>query len=347
LRSSLVPSLRRKTTGSANGEHNESLTPTGAPLVRGRVVRQGWDIGGRLIDLASRKVSLFVRTVGDGYPMLLMHGGLGVDHTTLLPMARASEGFRLIFYDHRCNGRSKGAALPSLTWENLTQDAEALGEALGIRKWAVLGHSFGGFIAQEYALRFPDRITHLILMDTGADCTLVREGVPAVLKNRGYTPSEVEAARQLFTGELPPGKLPVTMIKLRKAYTSDQSLRMQLRVFANALRIRSRADSCTYGFKTLLKNWSTLDRLGDIKVPVLLVAGTEDFQFPPEHQKRMKARLPNATYVPIEGCSHNPLVEAPQKTIEAIRWFMRCEMRLTSRYKPTLGRPPGSRVGET
>ena len=288
-------------------------------------------MGGKLIDLASRGVSLFVRAVGDGYPMLLMHGGLGVDHTTLLPMARASDGFRLIFYDHRCNGRSKGAALHSLTWENLTQDAEALGEALGIRKWAVLGHSFGGFVAQEYALRFPERITHLILMDTGADCTLVREGVPAVLKNRGYTPSQVEAARQLFTGELPPGKLPVAMINLRKAYTYDQSLRMQLRVLVDTLRIRSRADSCMYGFNTLLKNWSTLDRLGDIRIPVLLVAGTEDFQFPPEHQKRMKAKLPNATYVPIERCSHNPLVEAPQHTIEVIRSFMQCEMRVTNR----------------
>jgi proline iminopeptidase len=288
-------------------------------------------MGGKLINLVSRGVSLFVRVVGDGYPMLLMHGGLGVDHSTLLPMARASDGFRLIFYDHRCNGRSKGAALHSLTWENLTQDAEALREVLGIRKWAVLGHSFGGFIAQEYALRFPERITHLILMDTGADCRLVREGVPALLKDRGYTPSQVDAARQLFTGDLPPRKLPMTMINLRKAYTYDQSLWMQLRVLANTLRMRSRADACMYGFGTLLKDWKTLNRFGDIKIPVLLLAGTEDFQFPPEHQKRMKAKLSNVTYVPIERCSHNPLVEAPKKTIETIKRFVQCEMHVTSR----------------
>jgi proline iminopeptidase len=110
---------------------------------------------GKTMDLPSRGVSLFVKIVGDGLPMLLMHGGLGVDHSTLLPMMATRDRFKLIFYDHRCNGRSKGASTDSLTWENLTADAESLRERLGIEKWAVLGHSFGGMIAMEYATRYP------------------------------------------------------------------------------------------------------------------------------------------------------------------------------------------------
>src|SRR5215218_5371826 len=66
-----------------------------------------------------RDVSLFVKVVGRGDPLLLMHGGPGADHTTMLPFRRLADRFTLVFYDHRCNGRSTGAP-SSMTWENLT-----------------------------------------------------------------------------------------------------------------------------------------------------------------------------------------------------------------------------------
>ena len=66
-----------------------------------------------------RDVSLFVEVVGQGYPLLLMHGGPGADHWSMLPFRRCADQFTLIFYDHRCNGRSTGAPVESMTWENL------------------------------------------------------------------------------------------------------------------------------------------------------------------------------------------------------------------------------------
>jgi proline iminopeptidase len=96
-----------------------------------------------------RDASLFVKVVGQGYPLLMMHGGPGLDHTSLLPLEPLADQFTLIFYDHRCNGRSQGAEFSTMTWENLTADAEALREKLGFDQWAVLGHSFGGNVALE------------------------------------------------------------------------------------------------------------------------------------------------------------------------------------------------------
>jgi proline iminopeptidase len=90
-----------------------------------------------------RDVSLFVKVMGHGYPLLLMHGGPGLDYTTLSSLEPLADQFTLIFYDHRANGRSAGAA-ESMTWENLTADADALRESPGFEQWAVLGHSFGG-----------------------------------------------------------------------------------------------------------------------------------------------------------------------------------------------------------
>ena len=89
-----------------------------------------------------RGVSLFVRVIGQGYPLLMMHGGPSLDHTTLLPLLPLADQFTLIFYDHRCNGRSDGGEVTSMTMENLTADADALRQTLGFDQWAVLGHSF-------------------------------------------------------------------------------------------------------------------------------------------------------------------------------------------------------------
>ena len=119
--------------------------------------------------MSIRGVSLFVEIVGQGYPMVLMHGGPGLDHITLSPFRPCADQFTLVFYDHRCNGRSQGAEVESMTWENLTADADALRQALGFDKWAVLGNSFGGMVALEYALRYPQSLSHLLLIDAGGD----------------------------------------------------------------------------------------------------------------------------------------------------------------------------------
>src|SRR5215203_115526 len=118
--------------------------------------------------ISIRDVSLFVDVVGRGHPLVLMHGGPGADHYTMLPFRRCKDRFTLVFYDHRGNGRSTGAPVSSMTWENLTADADALRQKLGFDKWAVLGHSFGGQVALEYALRYPDSLSRRYRAAPGA-----------------------------------------------------------------------------------------------------------------------------------------------------------------------------------
>ena len=74
-----------------------------------------------------------------------------------------------------------------MTWENLTADADALRERLGFDRWAVLGHSFGGNVALEYALRYPDNLSHLILLDTGGDSWWAQQNAPDLLARRGFS----------------------------------------------------------------------------------------------------------------------------------------------------------------
>src|SRR5512139_3132505 len=152
--------------------------------------------------MSIRDASLFVKVIGQGYPLLLMHGGPGLDHTSLLALQPLADQFTLIFYDHRCNGRSEGADVTSMTWENLTADADALRQTLGFDKWAVLGHSFGGYVALEYALRYPHSLSHLLLVDTGGDHRWSLEKAPEELAKRGFSPETVNLARRFFSGQI-------------------------------------------------------------------------------------------------------------------------------------------------
>jgi len=273
-------------------------------------------------------VSLFVRVMGQGYPLVLMHGGPSLDHTTLLPLEPLADQFTLIFYDHRCNGRSEGAEVTSMTMDNLTADADALRQALGYDQWAVLGHSFGGNVALEYALRYPQSLTHLILMNTGGDQWWVNHNAPEILAKRGYNAATVEAARRFYNGQVTLDEYLPTVMKLIGAYSYHPSIWYHPSLMTLALKVglgppmKMRPEALIFGYGQLLQGWTVMERLGEIKMPILVIAGRYDFLFPPEHQAILADRLPNAQLVLVERAGHLPQIERPAEVIGVIRRFM-------------------------
>ena len=270
-----------------------------------------------------RGVSLFVEVIGHGYPILLMHGGPGADHWSLMPLRRCADRFTLIFYDHRCNGRSTGAPVTSMTWENLTADADALRRRLGFDRWAVLGHSFGGNVALEYALRAPDSLSHLVLLDTGGDSRWAQENAPEVLARRGFSPRTVKLARRFLNGQIAPREFLPALIRLGSAYDPYLSpVQLARELLDGAWRAKMRPEALIYAGPNLVKGWTVMDRLGEITVPTLVMAGREDFIFPPEHQAALAAGLPNARLRIIEGAGHNPQLERNAEVVQAISDFI-------------------------
>ena len=273
--------------------------------------------------MSIRGISLFVEVIGNGYPMLLMHGGPGADHASMRSLRPCADQFTLVFYDHRCNGRSDGGPVSTMTWENLTADADALREALGFEKWAVLGHSFGGMVALEYALRYPQSLSHLLLVDTCGDTWWVRENAPELLAKRGFRPAVVETARRFYTGQIEPDEFMPSMKTLAKAYYHDPSpLLMAREVLTVGIRTKVQPQAQIFAFSQLLKGWTVMDRLGEIQVPTLVLAGRDDFQFPPEHQAALAAGIPNAHLEIIERAGHNAPTERPAEVIQAVRSFL-------------------------
>ncbi|HEX2357685.1 MAG TPA: alpha/beta hydrolase [Micromonosporaceae bacterium] len=267
-------------------------------------------------------MSLHVDVVGHGYPVLLMHGGPSADHWTLSAFRRCADQFTLIFYDHRCNGRSWGAPVSTMTWENLTADADALRERLGFERWAVLGHSFGGHVALEYALRYPDRLSHLVLLDTGGDSRWGRQNAPELLAQRGYGPEKVELVRRWFHGEFAPREYFPIFMRIGGAYNHHPVLGAARVVLHGGWRSKMQPEALIFAGRHLMKDWTVMDRLGEITAPTLVVAGRDDFVFPPECQRELASGIPNAQLKIIERAGHNPHDERTAEVMRAVRDFI-------------------------
>jgi pimeloyl-ACP methyl ester carboxylesterase len=269
-----------------------------------------------------RDVSLHVKVMGQGYPLALMHGGPGADLYTMMSLKPCADQFTLVFYDHRCNGRSEGAEVTTMTMENLTADADALRQALGFEKWAVLGHSFGGYVALEYALRYPRNLSHLLLVDTGGDSRWAQENAPKVLERRGSRPEIVDLSRRFLNGQIEPKEMFPALMKLGNAYNPYSGLRQLPHMIITGLQTKLRPEALIFAASHYLKGWTVMDRLGEIQAPTLVIAGREDFQFPPEHQEELAAGIPNARLALIDRAGHNVHDEQPAEVQQLIRDFL-------------------------
>lgn len=268
-------------------------------------------------------VSLYVDVVGHGEPLVLMHGGPSADLWTMGAFRQCADQCTLVFYDHRCNGRSVGVPVSSMTWENLTADADALRRHLGFEKWAVLGHSFGGQVALEYALRYPDRVSRLVLLDTGADSRWARENAPRLLAQRGWSPDRAEVVRRWFHGEFTPREYFPMFLRVSGAYMSGSGWMPLARAMAaGGWRTRMRAAPLIFNGRHLSVNWSVVDRLGEIAVPTLVIAGRDDFVFPPECQHELADGIPESELVIVDGAGHSPQDEQPTEVMRALRAFL-------------------------
>src|SRR3984885_7306293 len=122
-------------------------------------------------------VMIYYKTLGRGAPLMVVHGGPGASHDYflpyLLPLARDN---KVVFIDERGSGRSQKLEDPSgYTVENMVEDVESVRQALGLGKISLMGHSYGGALAQAYALKYQTNLTHLILGSTWSSSKALNE----------------------------------------------------------------------------------------------------------------------------------------------------------------------------
>jgi len=268
--------------------------------------------------IAVDDAELFVEEVGGGPTVaLVLHGGLGIDHQvyrTLDPLAEMLP-LRLAYLDHRGNGRSSGDP-SSATMQQWADDAaEVARRVAGGDPVIVIGHSFGGFIAQEMAITHPDAVRGLVLLTTTPG--QLGEGEEPAPEG---PPMPAEFAALLASMPETDDDYARSMHALAPAYLH--------RLPADDLRglldgTIFRAAAMRRGFEELA-TWSSVDRLGKVSVPTLLVAGRHDAFTAWSQAERIAAKLPDGDVVVFEESGHFPWLEEPEKFFPAVtEWLTR------------------------
>lgn len=248
-------------------------------------------------------VQLHFESDGSGPPIIALHGGLGFDHTYmrrgLAPLAQSN---RLITPDLRCNGRSE-APIESLTMERLADDGADLLDELDIPVATILGHSYGGFVAQEFACRHPGRLARLVLVDT-------TPGQPGDGETPPEGPPQPEGLARLFSDPPSNDEAATAFVpKILPYYLHSMHLDAAMPFFEGS---RMRVAPMLQGF-AVLAAWSSVDRLNRINAPTLCLWGRHDVITSLPQSSRILQRIPRADLRVFEESGHFPFLEEPQR----------------------------------
>jgi proline iminopeptidase len=279
--------------------------------------------------------SLYVRDIGKGQPVIVLHGGPDFDQSYLAPdLDRWADAFHLIYYDQRGRGKSADRVRPEdVTLSSDLDDIDRVRRHFGLESPIVLGHSWGTVLALEYALRHPTHVSHLILMspapasarDFGllveyytqkqdADLDRQREITASAAYKEG-DPAAVTARYRLhFKPALEdPRDYETLMERMHAAFISQGR-----QGIVKAQRIEDRLMLDTWK----RDDYDLLPRLRDLRVPTLVIYGDHDF-IPPEIAQHIAQAMPRATLVTLRNCGHFTPLECPEDTRREVDRFLR------------------------
>lgn len=268
---------------------------------------------------------LFYRTLGEGPPILVLHGGPSIGHRYLVDGLRPlADDYRLVFFDQRGIGRSTGSADSSrLTVSRTLDDIEAVRRTLADEPVFVLGHSWGGALALSYAIDRPEAVRALVLVDPTEPGSRFRDERDANLARATTAVDSAELADLFGSAAYHEGDPAVVEEIYRTIYRpwlGDRSAAVRFRFGLDleaALRGRAvgaRVSAADAG----LARWADVGRL---EAPTLIVHGEVD-PIPVDMARRLAAEIEGARLEVLDGVGHFPMVERPERLNATVREFL-------------------------
>ncbi len=268
---------------------------------------------------------LYIRTMGSGDPLIVVHGGPGLNHAYFLPhLESLAKNHRLIFYDQRACGLSSIPAADSLRFSFWVGDLESIRVWLGVENVSLLAHSWGALPAVAYAHAFPQRIDKLILTNP-VPLNKEYDQVLAEAMQSRYSPAD-STDRAIIIGS--PG------FKTGNAHTQEQLMLFTFRhSFFDPDHIRSlalhlpstfaAASGALYrGLGPDLQNFDWYNEVAQFAFPLLIIHGQAD-AIPLTCSQRLQSQTKNAVLAVFEKSGHFPFVEERKKFVHTVHSFLK------------------------
>lgn len=249
--------------------------------------------------------------VGDGPPILFLHG-LGGDKNNWQPQIEE------LATQYRClswtmPGYGDSPALAELSWPGLASAAAHLLDHAGVASASVVGLSMGGYVAQQLAADYREKVDSLVLAATTAQF-----GRGSASFAERFLASRLQP---LDDGVVPADFAPAVVATLLGDHASEETR-------ANA--ISSMANISAGAYRSALEclvTWNFSDRLGEISAPTLCLAGAEDRTAPAEAVEALARGLPNASFTVLDDCRHLLNLDRPALFNHALRLFLQSCVR--------------------
>lgn len=286
----------------------------------------------------AKGVMIYYKMLGGGQPLVILHGGPGASHDYFLPyLLPLARNIKLIFIDERGSGRSqKLDDVSEYTVENMVEDVEAVRLALDLGKISLLGHSCGGVLAEAYALKYQENLSHLILCSTFHSAKKLNEVLQEIKKKMN---SDLRARIDKMEKE---GLFGHGLDYEKNRYTSEYMVAAwgegyfpylyqnhpdpNYEPIANGIMSwdlyrEMWGSSGEYVVDGNLKSVEYTDRLSSINVPTLITVGDND-ECNPSLSKEMNEKISGSKLVIFPKSGHMTFVDQPALFISTINEFL-------------------------
>jgi pimeloyl-ACP methyl ester carboxylesterase len=262
-------------------------------------------------------IDIAYKMFGKGKPLLLIPGfSMIMDMWDPDVLKNLSLNHTIIVFDNRGIGQTTaGNNSQKFSISQFANDTAGFLAALGLggnnsssnsQPIDMLGLSLGGFIAQEFALTYPDKVDRLILLVSSCGG---KESIPPQISPEAFRSMvSGNASKELFLSTL----FPKEWINKNIDYISKNFVFPMGKIPAQNLLLQSQAAG----------NWQACDRLSNITNPTLIVAGTEDITAPPANSVIMAERIPGAWLVQMRGGGHGLIFQYPNEFSEIVETFL-------------------------
>ena len=267
---------------------------------------------------------LFCRVVGDGEPLLIVHGGPTMNHEYFLPhFMPLAHAYKLIFFDQRSTGRSEIDS--NISWSQMIDDIDGVREAFGLDSVNILAHSWGTKLAMIYAMEHPERVKKLILSNPivmsheydSAQTALMTRKVSDEDKQQFKSLTQSESFRNGDVGVIKE----LLMLNFKSGFYDTANMKfLEITIPENFMQ------SSMVTMKGLMGDQKNYDRnyyplMPEMKMPALIIHGMADAVVI-EADEKMQQSMANARLVRFNRSGHFPFIEENDRYIKTVMEFL-------------------------